>query len=142
MADDKNELGFKDCRLLSVHFEVNKSFVAGKDVQLNIRLNLTHEYRDAENLMALTMGVEAKGENAPITINVSMGGLFQFHHKPETDIELARIAEVNCAAILFPFVREAVADIIRRAGLPPLLLDPINFIEFYNSNHKDSPINK
>lgn len=140
MANEKVEFQFQDCRLLSVHFEVNSSFTPGKDVQLDIRLNLTHEYHDSENLLRLTVGVVAKGENAPIAINVEMGSLFRFNHKPETAIELARLAEVNCAAILFPFVREVVADITRRAGLPPLLLDPVNFIEFYNNNHPDAPI--
>ncbi|MBW1706391.1 MAG: protein-export chaperone SecB, partial [Deltaproteobacteria bacterium] len=39
------------------------------------------------------------------------------------------IAKINCPAILFPFLRECVADITRRAGFNPLILPPINFVE-------------
>lgn len=140
MANEKFEFAFQDCRLLFAHFELNSSFTPGKDVQLDIKLNITHEYNDSENMLRLTVGVAVKGENAPIAINVDMGGLFQFNSKPETTVELARLAEVSCAAILFPFVREVVADITRRAGLPPLLLNPVNFVDFYNNNHPDTPI--
>uniref|UniRef100_A0A831UB48 Protein-export protein SecB n=1 Tax=Geobacter metallireducens TaxID=28232 RepID=A0A831UB48_GEOME len=140
MANGRIEFEFQDCRLLSAHFEINNSLTPGKDVQLDISLNLTHEYHDAENLLRLTLGAEVKGEDAPIVIKVAMGGLFNFKSKPEPGIELAKVAEINCAAILFPFVREVIADITRRAGLPPLLLSPINFVEMFNSNHPDTAI--
>ncbi|MDP3298216.1 MAG: protein-export chaperone SecB [Thermodesulfovibrionia bacterium] len=30
---------------------------------------------------------------------------------------------------MFPYVRETIADLTRRAGFPPLHLNPINFIQ-------------
>lgn len=38
---------------------------------------------------------------------------------------------VNCAGLLFPFLRRLLADITREGGFPPLLLDPIDFGALY-----------
>lgn len=141
MANGQIEFALEDCRLVSIHFEINNSFTPGKDVNLSITLNQTHEFIDTNNKLRTTVGVDLKGEDAPIKINAIIGGIFQFKDKPESESDLTRIAEVSCAAILFPFVREVVADITRRAGLPPLLLNPVNFVEIYNKNHPDTAIN-
>ncbi|OIQ86093.1 protein-export protein SecB [mine drainage metagenome] len=34
---------------------------------------------------------------------------------------------MTCPNILFPYAREAVSDMVTRAGFPPVLLSPINF---------------
>ncbi|HET9273606.1 MAG TPA: protein-export chaperone SecB, partial [Methyloceanibacter sp.] len=36
--------------------------------------------------------------------------------------------------LLFPFVRRALADVIRDGGFPPLMLDPIDFGRLYAQN--------
>ena len=36
---------------------------------------------------------------------------------------------VQCPTLLFPFARRVLADVIRDGGFPPLLLEPINFLE-------------
>ena len=33
--------------------------------------------------------------------------------------------------VLFPYAREAVSDLITRAGFPPLVLSPVNFDALY-----------
>jgi preprotein translocase subunit SecB len=38
---------------------------------------------------------------------------------------------VTCPNILFPYAREAVSDLVVRAGFPPVLLNPINFEALY-----------
>ncbi len=44
---------------------------------------------------------------------------------------IARMVATLCPNILFPFAREAVADLITRAGFPQLLLAPVNFDALY-----------
>jgi len=124
----------QDYSLLSVHFDVNRDFKPGPDVQVNTSLSLTHDYIDDQNSLRLFMKVDVSGESGPLNISVEMGSLFKFEKKPATD-KLAKIAEINCASILFPFVRETIADLTRRSGLPPFLLPPINFVELYKNNH-------
>ena len=38
---------------------------------------------------------------------------------------------IHCPNILFPYIREAIADAVSRAGFPPVHLDPINFEVLY-----------
>jgi len=68
---------------------------------------------------------------------VEYGGVFLFVDEAPAPNDIVRIAEINCATILFPFVREAIAEITRRAGIGQMLLQPMNFVELYNTNHPD-----
>ena len=135
MVDKIDKFNFQDCRLLSAHFDMNRNFEPGPDIQVNTSLSLTHDYIDEQNSLRLFMKVGMSGESAPINISVEMGSLFQFEKKPAAD-KIGKIAEINCAAILFPFAREVIADLTRRSGLPSFLLPPVNFAELYKSNHE------
>ena len=130
----EDKINFVDYRLLSVHFELNRNFEPGPDIQVNTTLTMNHDYLEDKNSLRLFMKVEISGEASPLNVFVEMGSLFQFDKKPAA-LELSKIAEINCAAIVFPFAREVVADLTRRAGLLPFLIPPINFIELYKSNH-------
>jgi preprotein translocase subunit SecB len=44
---------------------------------------------------------------------------------------LEPILAVTCPNILFPYAREAVSDMVTRAGFAPVLLNPINFEALY-----------
>ncbi|MBR1841491.1 MAG: protein-export chaperone SecB, partial [Alphaproteobacteria bacterium] len=35
--------------------------------------------------------------------------------------------------LLFPFVRSAIANNLSAAGLPPIMLNPIDFVGLYNA---------
>ena len=67
---------------------------------------------------------------------VEGAGLFEFEEELEEG-DIARIAGINCAAILFPYIRETVADLTRRGGFPPLHLAPVNFVEVFKANQVD-----
>ena len=134
MADSICQFDFKDCRLLSAHFDLNRNFESGPDVQVDTKISLSHNYLDDSKSLRLFLKVDVSGESAPINVSIEMGSMFQFKEKPEAE-KITEIAEINCAAIVFPFVREVIADLTRRSGLPPFLLPPINFVEFYKNNH-------
>ncbi|MEE8544087.1 MAG: protein-export chaperone SecB, partial [Gammaproteobacteria bacterium] len=42
-----------------------------------------------------------------------------------------------CPGTLYPFAREAIADVITRGGFPQLLLQPINFDGLYAQAMQD-----
>jgi preprotein translocase subunit SecB len=47
------------------------------------------------------------------------------------DNELGHILAAACPNVLFPFGREAVADLVTKGGFPQLLLAPVNFDALY-----------
>src|SRR2546423_6526746 len=78
----------------------------------------------------LTVTVTAKvGEKILFLVEAAQGGVFQIRGVPVADIQ--PIIGIHCPNVLFPYIRETIADAITRAGFPPVHLDPINFELLY-----------
>ena len=79
----------------------------------------------------LTVTVTAKlGEETGFLVEVHQAGIFQVAgFAAESDLQA--ILAGYCPGVVFPFAREAVADLIQRSGFPPVLLQPINFEALY-----------
>ena len=62
-------------------------------------------------------------------VEVAQAGIFQIRNVPNENIEA--ILGITCPNILFPYAREAVADLVTKGGFPPMLLPPVNFDALY-----------
>lgn len=137
MASNDYSFQFKDVRLTRLNFSINRDFVPGPEIPIDMNLELEHVTIEDQNLLRLFVRLVIAGDNNPMGIDVELGSLFHFPDGFPSKEELSKIAEINCAAIVFPFVREIVAETTRRSGLAPLLLNPVNFVDFYKNNHAD-----
>ena len=45
--------------------------------------------------------------------------------------ELDPLLSIACPTILYPYAREAIADLVTRAGFPPVVLQPMSFEQIY-----------
>jgi preprotein translocase subunit SecB len=78
----------------------------------------------------LTITVTAKtGDKTLFLVEAAQAGVFRIEGVPLSDIQ--PILGIHCPSVLFPYVRETIADAIIRAGFPPVHLDPINFEILY-----------
>ena len=78
----------------------------------------------------VTITVTAKIEDkTAFLVEVAQAGIFQVRNMPQDSID--GIMGVTCPNILFPYAREAVSDMVIRAGFPPVLLNPVNFEALY-----------
>jgi preprotein translocase subunit SecB len=78
----------------------------------------------------LTITVTAKAGDATLfLVEAAQAGLFRIQGVPMADMQ--PIMGIHCPNVLFPYVRETIADAISRAGFPPVHLDPINFELLY-----------
>jgi preprotein translocase subunit SecB len=78
----------------------------------------------------ITVTVTSKLEDKTVfLVEVAQAGIFQIRNVPDEAVE--GILGVTCPNILFPYAREAVSDLVTRAGFPPVLLSPINFEALY-----------
>lgn len=68
-------------------------------------------------------------EKVGFLVEVHQAGIFQIEGVPNEDLPLA--LEIACPNILLPFAREAISDIVGKAGFPQLLLSPLNFESIY-----------
>jgi preprotein translocase subunit SecB len=88
--------------------------------------------------VVLTVTVTSKIEDKTVfLVEVAQAGIFQVRNIPQENLEL--IVSVTCPNILFPYAREAVSDLITRAGFPPVLLSPINFEALYAQQKQQAP---
>lgn len=85
-----------------------------------------------EGLYEVTVKVTVTAKNADkslFLVEAIQAGIFQIRNVPES--EMNAVLGVACPTILFPYVRETVADLITRAGFPPVHLAPVNFEAMY-----------
>lgn len=123
------EMKFVKFALLKVNFFLNQEYKeASADAMLSPDIAMSHEFREKEKQLVVILGLRQTKGNIPYRFEVESGGIFQFENVPEEKI-LKQLATINCPAIIFPYVRETIADLTRRAGFPPLHLNPINFIQ-------------
>lgn len=103
-----------------------------------IELKLFNQGRQAaEGLyeVNLTVTLTAKiGERTAYLVEVAQAGLFRIVNV--TEETLGMIMQISCPNILFPYAREAVSELIGRAGYQPVYLAPVNFEMLYQQQRE------
>jgi len=80
----------------------------------------------------LKLRVSAKAEDkAVFLLELVYGGLFLIQSAPEELLQ--PILLIEGPHLLFPFARRIVADVIRDGGMPPLMIEPIDFAALYRA---------
>ena len=78
----------------------------------------------------LTVTLTAKANDRTLfLIEASQAGIFTIRGIPPD--QLQPIIAINCPTVLFPYIRETLADAVARAGFPAVHLAPINFEVLY-----------
>lgn len=103
-----------------------------------IELKLSNQGRQAsENLyeVQLTVTLTAKiGDRTAYLAEVAQAGLFRILNV--TEEMLGMVMQITCPNILFPYAREAISDLIGRAGYQPIFLAPVNFEVLYQQQQQ------
>jgi preprotein translocase subunit SecB len=63
-------------------------------------------------------------------VEARQSGIFEMRNLPEQ--QMAQIMGIACPQIVYPYLRGNVADLIQRAGFPPVHLAEINFQSMYD----------
>ena len=102
---------------------------AAPQTQLNLRYG-NRELGQDNVEVSLTITVEAKQDEATLfLVELTQAGVFLINGY--TAEQKAQLVGSFCPNTLYPFAREAIADLIQRGGFPQLLLQPINFDALY-----------
>ena len=98
-------------------------------VEFNLSSN-AEKLKDELFEVALTTTVTVKlDEKTAYLIEVCQAGIFTVNGFEEN--ELGPMLGSYCPNLLFPYAREAVSDLVTKAGFPPMLLAPVNFDALY-----------
>lgn len=101
--------------------------------QIELSVDLQARQVQVEHFeVELKLRVAAKSEERPLfLLELVYAGLFQLHNIP--DEVRQQVLLIEAPHILFPFARRIVADIVRDGGMPPLMIEPIDFAALYRS---------
>jgi preprotein translocase subunit SecB len=80
----------------------------------------------------LKLRVTAQQESTTLfLLELAYAGAFMLRGVPEESIQPVLLIE--CPRLLFPFARRIVADIVRDGGMPPLMIEPIDFAALFRA---------
>ena len=71
---------------------------------------------------------------------LTQAGIFKILNVPEEGMEM--VLAITCPNILFPYAREAISDLIVKAGFSSVLLNPINFEALYMQKKEEEAAKK
>ena len=81
----------------------------------------------------LKIRVDAKSDGRPLfLLEVAYAGAFRLTNVPDTGTQ-QMILLIQAPHMLFPFVRRIVSDVVRDGGMPPLMIEPIDFMQLYQA---------
>lgn len=124
------KISFEDFRILSLSFSVNQKFeFKGQAIEINPQIAIAKDYNSDKKTLIVRLRVSLITGDVPFFFDLESVGSFSFDVSPDEQT-IERTALINCPAIMFPYVRETIADLTRRAGFAPLHLQPINFVKF------------
>src|SRR4028118_948166 len=104
-----------------------QAFQWQSQAQLEVQFNINVEkVADDVHEVVLKIEVSARSEQGVhFLIDLSYGGLYGLRNIPEE--ALPPFLLIEAPRLLFPFVRQIIAEASQNTGFPPLLLDPIDF---------------
>ncbi len=80
--------------------------------------------------VSVTATVHTKIQDKTVfLVEAKQAGIFEIRNLP--DEQLSQILSIACPQIVYPYLRGNVADLVQRAGFPPVHLQEINFQAMY-----------
>jgi preprotein translocase subunit SecB len=104
------------------------------DIQLGVQANPV-----AEGIfeVCVTATVHTKVKDKTVfLVEAKQAGIFEIRNVPEE--QMGQIMGIACPQIVYPYLRGNVADLIQRAGFPPVHLSEINFQAMYEQQRAES----
>lgn len=81
----------------------------------------------------LKVRINATNDSKPLfLLEVAYAGAFRLTNVPDTATQ-QMILLIQAPHMLFPFVRRIVSDVVRDGGMPPLMIEPIDFMALYQA---------
>ncbi len=82
----------------------------------------------SEVVLSITVTTKS-GEKTAYLAEIEQAGIFKL--KGFSEEQLDHLLGSYCPNVLFPFAREAIAELISKGGFPQFLISPVNFDALY-----------
>ncbi|MBO6289169.1 MAG: protein-export chaperone SecB [Alphaproteobacteria bacterium] len=106
--------------------EMNKN----PDIHVDISMNNKNLENNVYNV-TLTAKIDADlGEKKLFIVELSYAAVVSINVPAE---QLEPVLYIELPRLLFPYVRSIISNSLSAAGLPPIMLNPIDFVSLYNA---------
>ena len=117
-------INFDNVILGKLNFIRKISIPVKPELKLNINNKKSINSEAGKLVYELTGKIEDEKEKS-FSVECSVIGFFSVD-KEKSNMSLEDFANANAPAILFPYFRNAVADVTMRGGLKPVIIPPLN----------------
>ena len=106
-------------------------FMGQAKPEIEVRIDVgSAQFADGYFEVTVSATVTAReGERTLFLAEAVQAGIFALRNVPAE--ELGTLLGIACPTILYPYLREAISDLVARGGFPPVLLSPISFEQLY-----------
>ncbi len=112
---------------------VTQDVTTRPQIELAVDLNARRMDQPEMFEVELKIRVDAKNDGkALFLLEVAYAGAFRLSNVSDLGTQQA-ILLIQAPHMLFPFVRRVVADVVRDGGMPPLMIEPIDFLALYQA---------
>lgn len=119
----------KDLSVENPHAPDSFGWAAAPDIDLQVHIEVNPK-SDEVNEVCLRLAAKAESEGkVQFNVELTFATLFGLRNVPQEQAHPFLFGEAP--RLMFPFARRIVADAIRDAGYPPLVLEPIDFNALY-----------
>ena len=99
----------------------------GVDIQLGVE---AAPVADGLYEITVTATIQARiADKTVFLVEAKQAGIFELRNMPQE--QLGPVLGIACPQIVYPYLRGNVADVVQRAGFPPVHLAEINFQAMY-----------
>ena len=126
MEEKNYELKLNHFWIDNIAFKANKAFSWPKGGVSMKPLFERNIVKIDDNNVLVSIIFDVSGEqNNPFSLHLDVNGTFELLNWDEDDISRSLITD-NAAAILFPYLRQAVSEITTLSGMPPYVIPVAN----------------
>jgi preprotein translocase subunit SecB len=102
-------------------------------IELAVDLNAVRMADKDHFEVELKIRVDAKSDGKQLfLLEVAYAGVFRLTNVPDVGTQ-QMILLIQAPHMLFPFLRRIVSDVVRDGGMPPLMIEPIDFMALYQA---------
>ena len=104
------------------------------DIQLGVNAS---PVADGIYEVTVTATVHTKiGDKTVFLVEAKQAGIFEIRNLPAE--QMGPVVGITCPQIVYPYLRGNVADVVSRAGFPPVHLAEINFQAMYDQQQAEA----
>ncbi|HVB46837.1 MAG TPA: protein-export chaperone SecB [Burkholderiales bacterium] len=134
MSDDQPSFQIEKLYVKDISLEIPGApqiFLQADQPQLEVQVNSDAlQFADALYEVTVTVTVTARaGEKTLFLAEAVQAGIFTVRGIAAEEMD--PLLGIACPNILYPYVREAISDLVTRGGFPPVLLAPVSFETLY-----------